>query len=176
MRRRDVLGGLAGLATVGGAAYLLGSTPGAATGVDPVELETVEAPGSSGHPITVPERGRPTLVEFFATWCHVCAESMPELRAAYADLGDDVQFVSVTNEPIPHSVSRDEVADWWRSHDGTWPVAVDADLDLTEKLDATGVPTVVVLDADNRITWKATGKHSASTLVDQVRAADGETA
>jgi len=174
VRRRDVIGGLAGLATVGVAGYVLGTAP--AAGVEPVELETVEAPGSPGGRAQIPQRGRPTLVEFFATWCHVCADSMPELRAAHDRLGADVQFVSVTNEPLGHAVTRAEIREWWRAHEGNWPVAVDVDLALTETLDATGVPTVVVLDADNVVTWTATGRHPAAELVDRVVAAGGDRA
>ncbi len=175
MRRRDVIIGLGGLATVGGAAHVVSSGSSAAT-VDPVDLETVEAPGSPGGTMPVPERGRVSLVEFFATWCHVCADSMDDLGTAADRLGDDVQFVSVTNEPVGHAVTRAEISDWWAAHDGRWPVALDADLALTEALDATGVPTVVVLDADNVVTWSSQGAHSADELVDHVVAAGGETA
>jgi len=174
VRRRDVIGGLAGLATVGAAGYVLGTRP--AAGVEPVELETVEAPGSDSGRMSIPEHGRPTLVEFFATWCHVCADSMGDLRAAHDRLAADVQFVSVTNEPLGHAVTREEIAQWWRAHDGTWPVAVDDDLALTEALDATAVPTVVVLDADNLVTWTGTGRHPADELVERVVAAGGERA
>lgn len=177
MRRRDLLAGLAGLGTVGGAASLLDSGPEPfaeddAVAIDPVELRAVEAPGSQAGPVTVPEPGRVTFVEFFATWCDVCAESMSELQAAHARI-DDVQFLSVTNEPLDHAITREEIAAWWAEHDGDWPVAPDKDLTLTEALDARSVPTAVVLDADNVVTWSGTGEHSADTIVDRIRAAAG---
>lgn len=169
MRRRDVLVGLAGLATVAGAAVTLGSSD--AAGIDPVEVETLDAPGSTAGTAMVPERGRVSIVEFFATWCTICAASMPVLRDVHDRAGDDVQFTSVTNEPLGHSISRQDVTDWWVEHDGAWPVGVDPDLVLTERLEATGVPTLVVLDAENRVTYTHVGKPNADAVLDQVRAA-----
>jgi thiol-disulfide isomerase/thioredoxin len=177
VRRRDLLAGLAGLGTVGGGAYALhrgvGPLGDDADRVEPVELRAVDAPGSEAGPVTVPDPGRVTFVEFFATWCDVCADSMPELRTAHERVADDVQFLSVTNEPLGHAVTRTEIAEWWADHDGTWPVAPDEDLALTEALDASSVPTVVVLDADNAVTWSATGKHDADAILDRIEAAGG---
>lgn len=175
MKRRELLAGLAGLGTVGGAVALFDRS-GASTGVEAVSVDAIDAPGSPGGELRVPEPGRVTFVEFFATWCHVCENSMPAVGAAYDRVGDGVQFVSVTNEPLGHAVTREEVRQWWRDHDGRWPVAADEDLALTEALDVRSVPTVVVLDADNRVTWTGTGKHSADTLVEKIAAAGGEVA
>lgn len=173
MRRRDVLAGLAGLATVGGAAYALQRTAG--TGIEPVAVETVDAPGSTAGTMMVPERGRVSVVEFFATWCSVCAASMPTLREIHDGLGGDVQFISVTNEPLGHAITRQDVTDWWIEHDGNWPVGIDTDLTLTERLDATGVPTMVILDADNHVTYSHTGKPDPAVVREQVRLAGGTT-
>lgn len=162
MRRRDLLVGLAGMATVGGAAwYVQGQSTG--TGVSPVTLETLEAPGSEAREVTVPAPGRISVVTFFATWCHVCEAEMPALAAANEAI-EDVQFVSVTNEPVGHAVTRREISDWWREHDGNWPVALDADLHLTEALDVGGVPRVYVFDAAGVLTWQESGRVSADAI------------
>ena len=172
MRRRDVLAGILGTATVGGAAVYLSSERSAGR-VEPVGLSPVEAPGSDAESIVVPEPGRVTFLEFFATWCEVCAEAMGPLAAAYDRVPDDVQFVSVTNEPIGHAVTREEIRRWWIEHGGSWPVAPDADLALTEALDVSSVPTAIVLDPDNVVTWRSTGVHPVDELLDHIEAAAG---
>jgi thiol-disulfide isomerase/thioredoxin len=170
MRRRDLLAGLAGLATVGGAAVVLtGGSAGAR--VDPVDLEAVEAPGSPAGTVRVPAEGRVTLLTFFATWCHVCAAEMAALGEVAETRASDVQQVSVTNEPVGHSVTREAVREWWREHEGRWPVALDADLALTEALSVAGVPTLLVLDAENVVTWRHQGRASAETILEQLSAA-----
>jgi thiol-disulfide isomerase/thioredoxin len=172
MRRRDVLAGLGGAAALGGGAYVLGNES-TAGGVEPVQVTGIDAPGSREGAVTVPEAGHVTFVEVFATWCDVCAASMEPLATAHERVDDDVQFVSVTSEPLGHAVSRGEVRQWWVDHGGDWQVAADEELTLTERLDATAVPTAVVLDRNNRVTWSATGKHGASTIVDRIAAAGG---
>jgi thiol-disulfide isomerase/thioredoxin len=192
MRRRELVAGLAGLATVGTAAWAsqqqLGQNrqPGTgsdggpsnertATGVSPVTLETVAAPGSEAGTVAVPARGTVTFVSFFATWCHVCESEMPALAAAHTNVGGGVQFVSVTNEPVGHSVSREDVADWWREHDGNWPVALDADLELTEALSVAGVPRLFVIDADNQVAWTGKGRVPAETIEREIADAGRDT-
>ncbi|MEF8780188.1 MAG: TlpA disulfide reductase family protein, partial [Haloferacaceae archaeon] len=107
---------------------------------------------------------QPTVLEFFATWCTVCARMMPDVAAVEADVRDDVRFVSVTNEPIGHTVSRADVREWWREHDGDWTVGFDPDLDLTRALDLSDTPTTVLLDADGRIRYRDRGYKSESEL------------
>jgi thiol-disulfide isomerase/thioredoxin len=145
------------------------------TGITPVTLETVEAPGSAGDPVTVPARGRVSVVTFFATWCHVCEEEMGALGTAHESL-DGVQFVSVTNEPVGHAVTREEIREWWVEHDGNWPVALDDDLELTDTLNVSGVPRVFVFDADNAVSWQGEGRVSAETIQGAVADARSETA
>ncbi|MFP8958953.1 TlpA family protein disulfide reductase [Natrialbaceae archaeon A-CW3] len=179
MRRRDLLAGVAALgATSVGAAYATGYVDPfeSVTTVEPIALETIDAPGSQAGEVPVPERGSVTVLEFFATWCGVCADQMEPMGTVYDDVGNhpDVQFLSVTNEPIGRTVTRLDVADWWADHDGRWPVALDSDLELTEALDASGVPYTYVLDASNAVRYAARGFKPADELLEPIeRTLDG---
>ncbi|MBZ6496764.1 TlpA family protein disulfide reductase [Natrinema longum] len=176
MRRREVIVGTAGLAALGGGAIAVSEWNPRESGaaVDSIELETIDAPGSEAGTATVPERGRVTFVELFATWCSVCQDMMEPLGQVHDDIDADVQFVSATGEPIGNTITREDVADWWREHDGTWPVALDADLELTEALDASGVPYAFVLDADNVVTWSGRGRKSPDEIRSAIDDAGGE--
>ncbi len=176
MRRREVLAGAAGLAVLGGGAAAVNGWNPLESGdaVDPVELETIDAPGSEAGTAAVPERGRVTFVELFATWCTVCEGMMPTLAEVHEGVDDDVQFVSVTSEPVGNTITRDDVANWWRDHDGNWPVALDSDLELTEALDASGVPYAFVLDESNVVTWSGRGEKSADEIASAIADARGE--
>ncbi|SEQ26704.1 TlpA family protein disulfide reductase [Natrinema salaciae] len=176
MRRREVLAGAAGLAVLGGGAVAIGEwTPlESDTAIEPIELETIDAPGSDAGTAMVPERGRVTFVELFATWCTVCEGMMEPLADVHAEVGGDVQFVSATSEPVGNTVTREDVATWWRDHDGNWPVALDTDLELTEALDASGVPYAFVLDETNAVTWSGRGAKSADEIRTAIDASRGE--
>lgn len=180
MRRRDLLVGAAALGVFGvGAATVTSDRFEAVTGgqesagtvgstVDPVTLPRIEASGSPPGEEVVPERGRVSFVKLFATWCSTCKATMDPIGEAYDRL-EDVQFVSVTNEPVGQTVDPEDVTAWWDKYDGRWPVAHDEDLELTRRVDATEVPYAVVLDADNRIVWTDRGYKEADTVVEQVR-------
>ncbi len=97
---------------------------------------------------------KPVLLEFWATWCPLCAGLMPRIEAAHAKYGDRVEFVEV-------AVAVNETRASVRRH-------VDARrYPFRFLFDATGaavrayqVPTtsyVVALDAHGRVAYTGTG-------------------
>lgn len=193
MRRRDVLAGLgsAGVLVGGGAVAAFGVPSGDLFGTDnadttggsggpdgsdgssgligrqydPYEIETVDAAGSEAGTARVPTPGRPTFVDFFATWCSPCVEQMDALAEAHARVGDDVVFLSVTNEPVGESVSRAELTAWWEENDGNWTVGLDPAAELTSRYWGTPYPSAVAIDASGRVRWKESGIKTADELV-----------
>ena len=175
VRRRDLLTGVAGLATgsVAGCARSL-SSDGRESAQTPVTVETLDAPGSQAGTARVPAPEAATFVEFFATTCSVCAAQMPRLRRAYRAVGDSVRFLSVTSEPVGLTVEREAVVAWWADHGGAWPVAVDDGTTLARRYDATSVPKAVVVAPDGTVVWSHTGRVDADTIVDAIRDAAGD--
>jgi thiol-disulfide isomerase/thioredoxin len=174
VRRRELLATLA-TATAAAAAGC-DSLGESMTGADeeetgPVTVETIDAPGSEAGTATVPESGRVTFVEFFATTCDICAAQMSVVGQAHQRIDDDVQFLSVTSEPVGLSVSKAEVASWWADHDGRWPVATDDGTTLARRYDATSVPTAVVIAPDGTVTWSHSGRTTASRIVEEIQSA-----
>ncbi len=174
MNRRTLLStaaGAAGIALGGGAyAYHRRRDDGAILG--PVEIETLDVPGSEAGRREVPEPGSVTVVELFATWCSSCAAYMETLREVEREV--DATMISLTNEPIDVSVDRGEVVDWWREHDGAWTVGIDEDLTLTTELDATSVPYTAVVDPNGRVAYASDGTMDAAELIAEIDAAAGE--
>jgi thiol-disulfide isomerase/thioredoxin len=181
MRRRDLLAGAGSLAALGAGAAVAFDVVGPtdAPAVEAVDLEVIAAPESAADTaaaadtVSAPELGRVTFLELFATWCGVCESMMPELAAAHDAVEGDVQFLSVTNEPLGETVTREDVAAWWREHGGTWTVAADRDLAVTRRLEASGVPYAFVLDSRNRIAWRHRGRTDAEEINARIRAAEG---
>jgi thiol-disulfide isomerase/thioredoxin len=170
VKRRELLAGLGALGVVGAGgavAYTDLSFTGTddVKGVEPVELQRFDAPGSPPGTETVPEPGRVTFLELFATWCGICQRNMEPLGEAAAAVGDDVQFVSVTSEPVGQTLQPEDVVEWFTDLGGNWRLAHDDDLDLSRRLSAGEVPHAFVFDAENRVTWDHIGYTDADTVI-----------
>ena len=177
MRRRHLLAGLASAGVLGGAgAVATGGVPNALGGdapepVEPVTLDTIDAPGSRDGEVTLPAPDRPTFIDFFATWCGPCVDQMPALIEAHDRLGDEVLFVSVTPEDVGGSVSAETVADWWRENDGDWLVGADVTAALAARLNVGGYPSARAVDASGRVRWATSGTHTTEEFVEGIRRA-----
>ncbi|NKE35609.1 TlpA family protein disulfide reductase [Natronococcus sp. JC468] len=178
MRRRELLAG------VGSAGVIAGAGAVAASGVpsvdellgresdqpepeEPLEVETVDAPGSEAGTATVPASDRATFVDIFGTWCPPCVEQMPALAEANDRIGDEVLFISVTSESVGEngSITRAELADWWDEHGGDWTIGLDPTAAVTERYLESGYPSAAAIDATGRLRWSESGVKTADELV-----------
>ncbi|MFB6079768.1 MAG: TlpA family protein disulfide reductase [Haloferacaceae archaeon] len=171
MRRRHLLASLAGAAGLGGGAwYALDGT--SAKGIDPVEVTTIDAPGSQAGTMRVPVAGGVTVVDVFSIGCAPCKTETRRLNDVRGEFGSDVHLVSVTNDAIGGTLTRGDVRRWWRRNDGHWPVGLDDGGRLMRELDVTGLPTLAVVDAGGRVAWKHAGLVSRGDLLEAVRGLD----
>lgn len=79
-----------------------------------------------------------------------------------------VHMLSVTTESNETAVKR-----FWREYEGTWPVAIDSGLQVTEQYDVTRIPTIVALDTENTEVWRHSGLAAAETIADAIETAGG---
>ncbi len=175
MRRRQLLAGAASVAAVGGAGlFATGHAPSVfgedAEPIEPMTIQTIEAPGSREGEVTIPASDQPTFVDFFGTWCPPCIEQMPALGDAHERVGEEVRFISVTTEAVGRSVTEAEIAEWWVEHDGSWLVGADPTAELAARVNVGSYPTAVVFDDAGRIQWSDSGVHTADELTERIEA------
>ena len=187
MRRREVLAGIGSLGVIGGgAAVAMNGLPAPSSGnepnetettsdattiSDPISLQTLDAPGSTAGEVDLPATDQPTFIDFFATWCDPCEEQMPALAEAHERIGDDVLFISVTNQDMKAS----KVVDWWQNNDGNWLLGMDPEQRLTSKLLRGFFPYAVAIDASGTVQWSDQGRKNADELVAGIeQALEGE--
>jgi thiol-disulfide isomerase/thioredoxin len=189
MKRRDIVagaGGLAGLAALGWYGIGPGGDPEGFPGhvaggprtrdrdgssrprIDPVPVETIEAPHSSDGRMRVPVPHTVTVIDLFATWCAGCRDQLRNLARAHRAVGDDVQFVSVTNQAIGGGFTRDNLRSFWRETAGRWPVGFDDQGALTTRLGARGLPHTAVTDPAGRVVFAEQGITGSGTVVEAV--------
>jgi thiol-disulfide isomerase/thioredoxin len=95
----------------------------------------------AGAPVSLASlRGRPLLLNFWATWCPPCDEEMPALEALHRQQ-NDVAVVAVNLQETPAVVAR-----YAQVQGLTLPVLLDSDGALADQLDVTYLPTTFFVD------------------------------
>ena len=110
-------------------------------------------------------RGKPVLVNFWATWCTPCVKEMPLLEAAHRKSGSKVAFLGVDREDF-----RPDAQAFVRRAGVTYQSAYDRDGSLDEAYRLRGMPTSVFIDASGRIVDQVTGPVTESQLDDGLKA------
>lgn len=172
MNRRRALAAIAGVGLTGGSLWATRGPSGTGTDDLPIRVETIDAPGSAAGSAPVPTPDRVTVVDLFATWCAPCDEQvgiLDEVRPEY----DDVAFVSVTNERLGDSLTKEDIADWWTQNGGAWTVGLDPGSDLMAAFGADGLPYIAITDADGTVQFEHGGLVDADTLRTELDAVVG---
>jgi cytochrome c biogenesis protein CcmG/thiol:disulfide interchange protein DsbE len=118
-------------------------------------------PALDGDTVTLSEfRGRPTVVNFWASWCHPCREEFPLLAAALDEYErDELAVVGVTYQDI-ESDSRTFVEEM----DAVWPQAVDDGGAVARSYGVRAIPLTFFVDPDGRIADRVIGFSSKAAL------------
>jgi len=108
----------------------------------------------NSHAISLSDyRGKkPVLLDFWATWCGPCRQSMPELQALREEYGDKVEFLS-----IDEGETQDKVAAFAAAQKYTLHFVLDSDAGIGSRYGVTGIPTQVLIDANGVVRWMRVG-------------------
>ncbi|MBL8146809.1 MAG: TlpA family protein disulfide reductase, partial [Anaerolineae bacterium] len=87
-------------------------------------------------------RGRPVVLNFWATWCAPCAVEMPELQRVHDTFGDSAAIVGVNT-----GESAEMVRAWAAERVISFPLALDEAGETAALYQLRGQPTTVILDA-----------------------------
>lgn len=122
----------------------------------PVELSGTDL---DGNEIDLADlRGKPVVVNVWASWCPPCRVEQPDLNEAYAELGDAVSFVGLNIR----DASRDNALAYVRNYEVAYPSVYSADgsglLSFPGTLNPRSIPSTVVLDAEGRVAASVNGR------------------
>ena len=101
-------------------------------------------------------RGRPVLVNLWATWCGPCIVEMPSLdRLAAAQPDDGLQVIAISQDSTD---GRRKVTDFFaaRNLPNLQPY-LDAEMGLMFALGADTLPTTILYDSQGREVWRMVG-------------------
>ena len=100
-------------------------------------------------------RGKPVLLNVWATWCLPCKEEIPFLEKLHGEhAARGLQIVGVS---IDARGDEDKIESFARDFRMTYPIWRDPDERVNARFLAIGVPSTYLIDRDGVLRWKHLG-------------------
>jgi len=97
---------------------------------------------------------KPVIVEFWATWCPICAELLPRMEAAKQKFGDRVEFIVVA---VAVNQSRNTVRRHLERHPMPFTFLWDGNGAAVRAFQAPATSYIAVLDDKGRVVYTGVG-------------------
>lgn len=102
--------------------------------------------------------GRVVIIDFWATWCHVCTAELNDFVRARQTFGDRVAVVTISDE------SPDVAASYMRGSNIELPVVEDLEGSVFRIYSVSAIPVTLVLDPQGNVSYVSVGGLSWSEL------------
>jgi peroxiredoxin len=115
----------------------------------------------SGDPVSLSAfRGRPVIVNFFASWCPDCRDELGAVATVARRTTGRVAVVGVDSNESSDSAASNLLA----RAGATYPVAVDARATVATQYLVQALPVSYLVDASGRVVGAAIGPQSVSSI------------
>jgi thiol-disulfide isomerase/thioredoxin len=120
-----------------------------------------------GNPVQILDyvgEGKPTLIEFWASWCELCEALQPQLDQIQEEWGSRVNIVAVA---VAVSQSQRRVRRHVEEHGIEYPYLWDGEGEAVKAYEIPGTSIVVILDGEGTVVYTGSGKDQ--DLIGEVR-------
>ena len=108
-------------------------------------------------------RGKPVVLNFWASWCGPCKSEMPDFNEKYQELGDDVQFLMINLTDGSYE-TLEKASAFVESQGYRFPVFYDTASNAANTYGISSIPTTFFIDAEGCGIAQATGAIDGNTL------------
>jgi peroxiredoxin len=104
--------------------------------------------------------GKPTVINFWATYCDYCEEEMGTFQKLYEQMGDRVNFLMINATYTEHLEAVDRMV---KKNHWTFPVLLDQHGTVGNAYFAKAFPQTFIITADHRILFHHSGTNADGT-------------
>lgn len=123
-------------------------------------------PLDGGSEVLLSDIEGPAVVNLWATWCTPCRKEIPDFQAVHESRGDEVRFVGINI-----GENADQIDEYLTEVGATYEQYIDEEGFVQTELEATNMPTTVVIGADGRIVTRHLGRMDRAALDEAIDAA-----
>lgn len=120
-------------------------------------------------------KGRPVLLNFWASWCGPCASEMPDIQSAWEEHGNDVEFVIVNMTDMNGETEQSAKA-FLAENNYTFPCYFDANNSAATAFGVSSIPQTYLINAEGNIIGAYMGAMDASVIAQGIDMLTGNTA
>lgn len=95
-------------------------------------------------------RGKPVVINFWATWCGPCKSELPAFQQAFETYGEDVQFMMV-DMVSGRTETKAGAIEYVDGQGYTFPLYFDEDETAVVAYEITAVPATFVINAEGEL-------------------------
>ncbi|MSR35725.1 MAG: TlpA family protein disulfide reductase [Gemmatimonadetes bacterium] len=152
--RRVLTGGGLALAALLPAALSAQDAIGLALGTQAPAASVQDLEGKPVELLSLVPKGKPALLEFWATWCEQCEQLQPQLDRIQKEMGSQINVVAVAVgvAQTPRRVKRH-----LEDHNPGYAYVFDARGDAVRKYDAATTSIVMLLDKNGKVVYANVG-------------------
>lgn len=108
-------------------------------------------------------KGKPVVLNFWATWCYYCKEEMPDFNKAFENY-PDVQFMMVNaTDGVQETMAM--AKEYIETQGFDFDVFFDTNMEAVTNYRVTGFPATYFIDAEGNLVTYASGMIDYDTLV-----------
>ena len=117
----------------------------------------------AGEDVAVEAKGKPYIINFWATWCPPCQAEIPDLAAFHAAHKDAVDFYAVNLQEDATPVEK-----FMAERKADLPVVLDTKGTAATLYGVRAIPTTVVVDKEGKVAYRKTGGVTKEELEDVI--------